>query len=377
MTANGLEDAFRSTYVAEAKSALDEFHTRRDRPYSGGWNNIGISLMQSNAAAAEALYDWALGKAREIESAARITLKKGIEYCNLGAAQFIQDKFDPAYQNFELAEAEDLEWGTPSYAGIKVIEGVVLLPAGQALARLVSDFVRAEALPAAEAEDTEVFWNDIERRDRLCIREVLPRYQSVSGATDSGRNLRLRTWHTLATLTERMLRKKHTSIARDGEQQLLRAEFGSAPANDVFHAFVPAHQKVVPADLDGHLAAALSWRVGPLSRAMAVFYVVRNYCAHHGDSAVGSLKDDHLFQSVLRHLAYFATKVRPPAHERAQPRVSLLGAPDISAVVSPSTNSGPIVTKAGAVTIVHSMTSEYGLIAMDVAVSGSREPNSQ
>jgi hypothetical protein len=249
-----------------------------------------------------------------LESASGTRLKKGIEYCNLGGAQFMLGRIREAYRSFELAEEEDHAWGQASHAGLDILEGYLLLPAGDALVGLARDFAAQAGLPAAATEAAaQEFWVTIGRTNRLGLREAIPDLLSASGDTASGRAARLTALGTLARVTETVLRQKHlATLPAAGEQELLRAEFGNAPAKRLFHEFVPAHGKVDPRSLDRFVSDALALAADPLTRSMVVFYVVRNYTAHYWDVSPRLLEVDATFLGAMQHLAFFATRIATP-----------------------------------------------------------------
>jgi len=306
---------FRTRYTEEALRSTQNPDYCRLRPGSTAWNEeIARPLIDSDPPAAETLYSWAIQEARRVEGQTGMRLKKGIEYCNLGVAQLRQSRIRDAYRSFELAEIEDHTFSDASHAGINVLEGMLLLPAGDRLVALVDDLVVAEHLNPSLVRQARELWVRIGREHRLRLREVLPDGLLVSGETDSQRRGRLAVWDAIASVTEDILRLKYSATLPGADQQaLLRREFGNGEPNTLFHTFVPTHGKVDPANMDTQVRAVLSSPIDPLTRSMILFYVVRNYTSHYVGASLDTLRNDGEFELVTQYLAVFLSRIGVPA----------------------------------------------------------------
>jgi hypothetical protein len=350
MSEEDVEAQFRAAYTEEATRSAQSLTAAKDRPGAASWNEaIAKPLIDTAPTLAERLYSWAVSEAVRIEKQSGIRLKKGLEYCNLGAAQMHQRKVREAYRNFELAEREDIDHGDASHAGLDVIEGVLLLPAGDTLVDLVSQFAAATGSGPHLISKARGFWVRVYREDRLRLREVLPDCRDADGVTASVLNLRFHALEVIARLGEDVLRGKW---ARPGErcdmQCLLRREFGTRESSILFDDFKRTHGDVGPANVDGQMEAALTYTNDPLTNAMIVFYVARNYTAHWTRSSVECTKRPGLFEGVLRTLAAFLARIdvpEPPPCPLSEARLpfGVLAYPyEMSTPVNPELDKGPI-----------------------------------
>ncbi len=306
---------FRARYTEEAlRSTQDQDHCR-SRFGSTAWNEeIARPLVDDDPPTAEALYGWAIEEAQRIEGRTGMRLKKGVEYCNLGVAQLNQGRIRDAYRSFELAEAEDHAFDDASHAGINVLEGMLLLPAGEEIVNLVRESVSDDGQAPAQIERARKFWVRIGREHRLRLREVLPDCRLLTGTTDSQRHGRLSALGTLAGVAEDVLRLKYAAANPHAKvPRLLQNEFGTVEADVLFQGFLPCHGEVDPGNFDQQIRSALAWSAAPLTRSMIVFYVVRNYDAHYVSSALDTLANDSEFDAMLRHVVTFASAIAVPA----------------------------------------------------------------
>jgi len=305
---------FKARYREEAARSAKDPDTARLRPGSVSWNEeIARPLAIDDPGTAEKLYLWAIEEATRIEEESGMRVKKGVEYCNLAVAQKNQGRLREAYVNFELAEREDLLYGDASHAGLNVLEGHLLLPAGDALVSRVNEFVDENGLDRSLVERARQLWVRIGREDRFRLRQILPQCLTLAEATTSETSFRLESWRTLAVLAEDVLRRKYPStLPAPDMQALLRREFGNNEANVVFNLFLPKHGRVTETNVDAQIADSLQWTSNPLNNAMIVFYVVRNYTAHWVRSAVKCVQDPTTFVDVLTDLCAFASRIEVP-----------------------------------------------------------------